>query len=207
MAFAGRIPFILAIPVGFVGFMLGDLVRRITIPDIIFTTGGMLAILKERIFWFCAPQLIGIIIGVSLGAALVLPSYDKMPKGTSVSQSPQGATVSAQAAPSTGTVTPKHQYRQMGSIAALAEACYGSKAIPEKLNAQIKRAVSENPAVRPTTDMLVAEYNQALTLALANHRVWNTQTQSFSQKSFACGTAGDVAAIREFEATILKEFK
>ena len=64
---------VISIPLAFVGFMVGDFVRRLTIPDMIFTTGGMLSILKEKLFWFCVPQLVGIVVGVAVGASMMLP--------------------------------------------------------------------------------------------------------------------------------------
>jgi hypothetical protein len=63
---------VVAIPVGFIGFLIGDFVRKLTIPDMIFTTGGMPSILKERLFWFCVPQLVGVVFGAALGAGIVL---------------------------------------------------------------------------------------------------------------------------------------
>lgn len=52
---------------GYIGFLIGDFLRKLTIPDAIITSGGMGAILKEKLFWFCGPQLIGIIVGVVIG--------------------------------------------------------------------------------------------------------------------------------------------
>lgn len=63
-----------AVPTGFIGFLIGDFVRKLTIPDMIFTTGGMLSILKERLFWFCVPQLVGVVFGAALGASVVWPN-------------------------------------------------------------------------------------------------------------------------------------
>ena len=57
---------------GFVGAMLGDAIRRFALPDGFFTPGGMGSILKTKLFWMVGPQIIGLLIGVVLGAALVL---------------------------------------------------------------------------------------------------------------------------------------
>ena len=56
---------IVSIPTGFIGVLLGDLIRRFVIPDMVFTTGGFFQLLKTRLFWMCGPQLIGMIIGIA----------------------------------------------------------------------------------------------------------------------------------------------
>jgi hypothetical protein len=100
--------------------------------------------------------------------------------------------------------TPKDQYRQMGSIAAVAETCYGSKEIPVKIQAAVKRAASENPAVVPVLKELTANYNEAYAHALVNMTVWNGASQSYSASPFNCSDESDVELIRKFEATILE---
>jgi hypothetical protein len=57
---------------GFIGFLVADFIRKLAVPDIIFTTGGFFGLLKQRLFWMCGPQLIGIAIGAAIGAYLVL---------------------------------------------------------------------------------------------------------------------------------------
>jgi len=57
---------------GTAGAMLGDALRRFTKPDAFFTSGGMGSILKTKLFWMVGPQLIGMVIGVMLGASFVL---------------------------------------------------------------------------------------------------------------------------------------
>ena len=63
---------IASIPTGFIGVLLGDLLRRLVIPDIVFTTGGFFQLLKTRLFWMCGPQLIGMVIGIALVAGQIL---------------------------------------------------------------------------------------------------------------------------------------
>lgn len=63
---------VLSVPTGFIGAMIGDFIRRLTIPDAIFTTGGLFAILKERLFWFCVPQLAGMVVGIVIVLGKVL---------------------------------------------------------------------------------------------------------------------------------------
>lgn len=57
---------LLSIPTGFIGVLLGDLIRRFAIPDMVFTTGGFFQLLKTRLFWMCGPQLIGMTIGIAV---------------------------------------------------------------------------------------------------------------------------------------------
>ena len=63
---------ILSIPTGFIGAMIGDLIRRFAIPDIVFTSGGMFQLIKTKLFWLCVPQLVGMIIGIALVAGMML---------------------------------------------------------------------------------------------------------------------------------------
>ena len=57
---------------GLAGAMIGDAIRRFALPEQFFTTGGVGSILKTKIFWMVGPQTVGVVIGVCLGAALVL---------------------------------------------------------------------------------------------------------------------------------------
>jgi len=68
-----------AIPAGFIGALIGDFIRRLTIPDAIFTTQGMWGILKAKLFWFCVPQLVGLFIGIGVVAGQILPKFHQAP--------------------------------------------------------------------------------------------------------------------------------
>jgi len=57
---------------GLAGAAIGEAFRRFALPDRFFTTGGMTSIIKTKLFWMVGPQIIGMLIGVFLGAALVL---------------------------------------------------------------------------------------------------------------------------------------
>ena len=92
----------------------------------------------------------------------------------------------------------------MGSIAAIAEACYKSKAIPGKLQAAVKRAASENPAVAPVLKELTANYNEAYAHAIVNMTVWNGTSQSYNASPFSCNDESDMEFIRKSESTILE---
>jgi hypothetical protein len=52
---------------GFLGFLIGDGLRRFTTPDALFTNGGIGSILMIKLFWLYGPQIIGMVIGVCLG--------------------------------------------------------------------------------------------------------------------------------------------
>ena len=103
--------------------------------------------------------------------------------------------------------TARDQYRQMGSVAAIAETCYGSKAIPEKLNALVKQAAATNPASAETLKSLVAEYNDAYKYALVNMVVWNGTTQSYSKNKFSCSNSSDVETIKKLEKMFLDNLR
>ncbi|KTT29580.1 hypothetical protein NS201_15690 [Pseudomonas oryzihabitans] len=57
---------------GWLGALIGDAIRRFAQPDAVFTNGGILQLIWIKVFWALGPQVIGLFIGVSLGASLVL---------------------------------------------------------------------------------------------------------------------------------------
>jgi hypothetical protein len=58
------------VPGGIIGGLIGKLIGNIARPDVIFTTGGGLEILKAKIFWAIGPQFIGLLVGTILGSGL-----------------------------------------------------------------------------------------------------------------------------------------
>jgi len=61
--------FILAFPLSFVGWILGNKLRLLLHPDFIITSGFM-GSLKEKFFWRFVPQLIGSFIGAMAGSGI-----------------------------------------------------------------------------------------------------------------------------------------
>ena len=57
---------------GTAGALIGDAIRKFAHPDAVFTGGGMLSLIWIKVFWKVGPQVIGLVIGVMLGCALVL---------------------------------------------------------------------------------------------------------------------------------------
>lgn len=63
---------IVGILLGTVGALLGDALRRFARPSAVFTQGGFFSLIWIRVFWAFGPQVIGLVIGVFVGVALVL---------------------------------------------------------------------------------------------------------------------------------------
>lgn len=57
---------------GTLGAWIGEAIRRYALPDGFFTDGGITSILKTKLFWAIGPQFIGMFLGMSIGAAIVL---------------------------------------------------------------------------------------------------------------------------------------
>ena len=57
---------------GFAGALLGDAIRKFAHPDAVYTSGGMFSRVGIKLFWMLGPQVIGLVIGISLGSSLVL---------------------------------------------------------------------------------------------------------------------------------------
>jgi hypothetical protein len=70
--FAKTFAVVVGTGLGTLGALLGDAIRRFALPDAFYTTGGMGSILKTKLFWMIGPQAIGVLVGVALGASLVL---------------------------------------------------------------------------------------------------------------------------------------
>lgn len=103
--------------------------------------------------------------------------------------------------------TPIDQYKQMGSLAGIAESCYGSKAIPERLNVVVKQSVSKNPSISDVMKTLVTEYNTAYKKAILDRKIWIGTESAYSKKPFDCSSKSDMELIKKFELTILSNFK
>ncbi|GMQ55541.1 hypothetical protein [Halopseudomonas aestusnigri] len=52
--------------------LVGDALRRAVMPSAVYTQGGFFSLLWIKVFWKVGPQVIGLLIGVFLGTALVL---------------------------------------------------------------------------------------------------------------------------------------
>ncbi|MGB7388960.1 MAG: hypothetical protein WA929_15350 [Pseudomonas neustonica] len=63
---------LLGVILGTAGALLGDALRRFARPSAVFTQGGFFSLIWIKIFWAIGPQVIGLVGGVFLGAALVL---------------------------------------------------------------------------------------------------------------------------------------
>lgn len=57
-------------PCGIAGAIIGDYLRKITCPEVFFTSGGLSEILRQKIFWAVGPQFIGTCVGTVIGVGL-----------------------------------------------------------------------------------------------------------------------------------------
>lgn len=57
---------------GTAGALIGDAIRKAAHPDAVYTSGGLFSLLWIKVFWAVGPQVIGLVLGVMLGASLVL---------------------------------------------------------------------------------------------------------------------------------------
>jgi hypothetical protein len=63
--------FLVGSVLGLAGALIGDAIRKFAAPDMVFTS-GMGSLIWQKVFWLIGPQTIGCIIGIALGASLVL---------------------------------------------------------------------------------------------------------------------------------------
>lgn len=70
--FAKLFAVIVGTALGTGGALIGDAVRKFAHPDAVYTGGGILSLIWIKVFWKIGPQVIGLVIGVMLGASLVL---------------------------------------------------------------------------------------------------------------------------------------
>lgn len=95
------------------------------------------------------------------------------------------------------------QYKQMGSVAGLAEICYGSTKIPESLSRTVEKALEKNPEIAETMKALISEYDGAYKFSGINNKIWNGTLQSYSEP-FTCTVAKDEQMIRALESKIIE---
>lgn len=70
--FARVMMFIFCFIGSYIGALIGDFLRRLALPDSFFTSGGIIDILKTKLFWAIGPQFIGIFIGGIVGTSIIL---------------------------------------------------------------------------------------------------------------------------------------
>ena len=63
---------IVSTALGTAAALVGDFLRRAVMPSAVFTQGGFFQLLWIKVFWAIGPQVIGLLIGVFFGTALVL---------------------------------------------------------------------------------------------------------------------------------------
>jgi hypothetical protein len=96
------------------------------------------------------------------------------------------------------------QYKQMGSLSAIAAVCYQSKAVPNKLSALINLSAQKSPDTKSTLNALIVEYNTAYKTATTTHRLWNGTEQRYGERAFDCASSDDMAVIKKFENVFLQ---
>lgn len=52
---------------GLIGSSIGRALRNFSLPDAVYTNGGMSTLIKTKLFWMIGPQLIGLQIGSIIG--------------------------------------------------------------------------------------------------------------------------------------------
>lgn len=64
--------FILSALASFIAVLVGDMLRKIAMPDVFFSK-GMMDTLQKKLFWSIGPQAIGLLLGQLLVWGLLLP--------------------------------------------------------------------------------------------------------------------------------------
>jgi len=105
------------------------------------------------------------------------------------------------------SATPADIYKQMGGIAALAEACFSSEKIPTLLNVKIAETLEQNPDLGEMMDTLIEEYNEGYYTSGAKQIIWNASEQSYNKTPFDCEDTEDVKTIKQLEQTVLDNLK
>ena len=95
---------------------------------------------------------------------------------------------------------------QIGSVAGLAESCYRSDAIPNKLTVYVRKLLTNDPSLRPIMKELINDYKEAETHAIVSHTIWDATNQDYTDKSFDCNNESDVAKIKQLETLLLQGF-
>jgi hypothetical protein len=98
--------------------------------------------------------------------------------------------------------SPLSQYKQFGSVAALAEACLQSKKIPVKLN----EALANTGLDEQTMASLINAYNDGYKSTLLSYKIWIAEKEIWNDRSFSCVNEKDKELIEKFEKNIYSSF-
>jgi hypothetical protein len=102
-----------------------------------------------------------------------------------------------------GEPPPADLYRQLGTVAAMAEVCYGSEQIVAKVKAATSKYALQVPTYAMMAETLIKEYNEAYMYAGGHHTIWIISQQKYS-RIFNCDLDNDVDLIRGLENQILQ---
>lgn len=97
------------------------------------------------------------------------------------------------------------QYKQMGSIAAVAELCLLSQAVPEALKRATAAAERKDPRVVPLLRQLIEAYNAAYIHAAQHQTIWDGTRQAYSQVPLDCTDTDDRDQLQHFETLIVRQ--
>lgn len=95
--------------------------------------------------------------------------------------------------------SPLSQYKQFGSVAALAEACLKSEQIPQKLNTALQNTGIDEEMIKT----LVGAYNDGYKTAILNNKLWIAEKDVWNKVPFKCTESSDVEMIKKYEAMIV----
>ena len=100
-----------------------------------------------------------------------------------------------------------NQYKQMGGVAALTEACFSSKNLELTLIKQIGQLFFSQPEMGEMMFGLLYAFYDAKAVALEKRVIWNGTTQSYNKKQFDCNNAADKKLIKQFEMQLMNGLK
>tara|TARA_B100001093_G_scaffold297719_1_gene283865 strand:+ start:128 stop:529 length:402 start_codon:yes stop_codon:yes gene_type:complete len=99
------------------------------------------------------------------------------------------------------------QYKQMGGIAGLTEACFKTKNLELALFKQVGQLFYTQPEMGQMMFGLLYSYFDAKSVAMEKKVVWNGTTQSYNTKQFDCKNAADKKLIKQFEMQLMNGLK
>ena len=94
--------------------------------------------------------------------------------------------------------TPLSQYKQFGSVAALAETCLKSTEIPERINTALENSGLDQAMI----GTIVTAYNEGYHNAILNHQLWIAESETWDDAPYKCNNEEDVKLIAKFEKEI-----
>jgi hypothetical protein len=103
--------------------------------------------------------------------------------------------------------TPEDQYKQMGGISGIAEACLGETELGYALTESLLTHVINNPGSISSIGTLYNVYANSYNKASNDFKIWIGSKQIYSETAFDCNKEEDMNLIKQFSSSMTQNLR